>query len=90
MPTHNLIRLGATALFVSLLAANAARAEWETNGLSAALGEQVAIAACKSSDDTAQSRVCEESQLRWRLCEPGFRSERRPDAEVYGCFIRSL
>jgi hypothetical protein len=87
---HNLIWLGATALFVSFFAADGARAELESNGLSTALNDQVENLSCKASEGPTDSRLCEESWLRWRLCEQGFRSERLPDAEVYGCFIHSL
>jgi hypothetical protein len=87
---HNLIWLGATALFVSLFATDGVRAELESTGMSAALSDQVASLSCKSSEGPTDSRVCEESRLRWRLCEEGFRSERLPDTEVYRCFIRSL
>jgi hypothetical protein len=87
---HNLIWLGATTLFVSLFAADGARAELESNGVSAALSDEVATVSCKSSEGPTESRICEEGRLRWRLCEQGFRSERLPDTEVYGCFIRSL
>jgi hypothetical protein len=87
---HNLIWLGATALFVSLFAADGVRAELESDELSTALSDQGANLSCKASEDPTESRLCEGSQLRWRLCEQGFRSERLPDTEVYGCFIRSL
>jgi hypothetical protein len=87
---HNLIWLGATALFVSLFAADGVRAELESDGMPTTLSDQVANLSCKASEGPTESRVCEESRLRWRLCEEGFRSERLPDTEVYRCFIRSL
>jgi hypothetical protein len=89
MLIHNLIWLSGVALFALLFAANAVRAEQESDGRAAGLGRQVADLTCATSRDGAESRLCEGARLRWRLCEQGFRSERFPNAEVYGCFLRS-
>jgi hypothetical protein len=90
MLIHNLIWLSGVALFGLLFAANAARAKLESVGPAAGPGKQVAEPVCAASLDAAESRICEGGRLRWRLCEQGFRSERLPNAEVYGCFLRSL
>ena len=89
MLIHNLIWLSGVALFALLFAANAVRAEQESDGRAAGLGRQVADLTCATSRDGAESRLCEGARLRWRLCEQGFRSEHLPDAEVYECFLRS-
>jgi hypothetical protein len=90
MTTHNLARLSGAALLSLFLAANSARAELESAGHAVGLGEQVTDAACAASGDAAQSPICQDGRLIWRLCEKGFRSERLPNAGVYACFLRSL
>jgi hypothetical protein len=89
MPIHNLIQPSGVALFALLFAANAARAERESDGPAAVSGEQVADLTCATSHDPVESLICEGGRLRWRLCEQGLRSERLPNAEVYECFLRS-
>jgi hypothetical protein len=90
MLTHNLAWLSGATLFPLLFAANAALAERESDGRVVGLGEQVADAACAASAAAAQSIICRDRQLLWRLCEKGFRSEHLPKAGVYACFHRSL
>ena len=90
MLMHNLAWHSGAALFPLLFAANAALAERESDGRAVELGEQVADAACAASAAAAQSTICRDGQLLWRLCEKGFRSEHLPKAGVYACFHRSL
>jgi hypothetical protein len=90
MTTRNLARFSGAALLSLFLAANSARAELESSEHAAGLGEQVADAACAASGDAAQSPICQDGRLIWRLCEKGFRSERLPNAGVYACFLHSL
>jgi hypothetical protein len=90
MLMRNLAGLSGVALLSLLFAANAARAERESDGRAMGLGEQVANAACANSGEAAQSTICQNGRLIWQLCQNGFRSERLPDAGVYACFLRSL
>ncbi len=90
MPMHNLAWLSGALLFSLFFAATAARAERESDGRAVGLGEQVTNAACAASGEIAQSTICEDGRLLWRLCEKGFRSERLPNSGVYACFLRSL
>ena len=90
MPMHNLAWLSGAALLSLLFAANAAFAERESDGRAVGLGEQVTDAACAASGEAAQSTICQDGRLLWRLCEKGFHSERLPNAGVYACFLRSL
>jgi hypothetical protein len=90
MPMYNLAWLCGAALLSLLFAANAARAERESDGRAVGLGELVTDAACAASGEAAQSPICEDGRLLWRLCEKGFRSERLPNSGIYACFLRSL
>jgi hypothetical protein len=90
MPMHKLAWLSGAALIPLFFAANAALAERESEGRAVGLGEQVTDAACAASGDAAESPICRDGRLLWRLCEKGFRSERLPNAGVYACFLHSL
>jgi hypothetical protein len=90
MPMRNLAWLSGAALLSLLCAATAARAERESDGRAVGLGEQVTDAACAASGEAAESTICQDGRLLWRLCEKGFHSERLPYAGVYACFLHSL
>ena len=90
MPMRNLAWLSGAALLSLFFAATAARAERVSDGRAVGLGEQVTDAACAASGEAAESTICQDGRLLWRLCEKGFHSERLPYAGVYACFLRSL
>ena len=90
MPMRNLAWLSGAALLSLFFAATAARAERESDGRAVGLGVQVTDAACAASGEAAESTICQDGRLLWRLCEKGFHSERLPYAGVYACFLRSL
>jgi hypothetical protein len=90
MSTHKLAWLGGALVISLFFTVNAARAERESDGRAVGLGERVTDAACAASGEAAQSTICQNGRLLWRLCETGFRSERLPRAGVYTCFLHSL
>jgi hypothetical protein len=89
MLLHNLAWFSLAAMPALFFAANAARAEQESDDLTVGSSIQGADVACELGGDNAESRMCGSAQLRWRLCEQGFRSEQLPDADVDMCFLRS-
>jgi len=89
MLIHNLIWLGGATLSTYLFAANAGRTETESGGRGADSIDLVADVPCETSRDAVETEMCASGRLRWRLCEQGFRTERLPNADVYGCFLRS-
>ena len=89
MPMRKLTWLSGAAVFSLLFAANAARGELESDGAPAGLRE-LAVSACAARDETAETQLCEEVRLRWRLCEQGLRSKYLRRAGIEECFLRSF
>ena len=89
MLVQNLLLLSALAVRALPFSAFAVRADLKANEQVASRLAQVADTVCDERDNNDVTRLCDEAELQWRLCQRGVADEHLPIVNVYVCFIHS-